>query len=277
MAVKLLTVKQHQEVLKRLLELGKQRGGRVPIHAAGEEYTSLMICFLLHSLSAAESILRLSASFGDEWFPATVGYSIVRPMFEIDVTAHYITKSPAERARQYIDFGAVLNKRKMEACAKHRKSRDAGWREGMELEWQHYWASREPDVNKKFDAVSSQFTRKENPRKGELFKNWSGKSIRKMAEDVDQLESYDVFYGELSSFTHGNVHLADRFLRCRADGPAWSQRSNEFDVGNVLRHAATFLTCYMELFGQQFKTWSDIEVEACWDRCLLNQQTSDGK
>jgi len=116
MAVKLLTVEQHQEVLKCLFELGKQRGGRVPIHAAGEEYTSLMICFLLHSASAAESILRLSTSFGNEWFPTTVGYSIVRPMFEIDVTAHYITKSPVERARQYIKFDAVLNKRKMEAC-----------------------------------------------------------------------------------------------------------------------------------------------------------------
>jgi hypothetical protein len=275
MAVKLLTVEQHQEVLKRLVALGKQRGGSIPIHAAGEEYTSLMICFLLHTASAAESILRLSASFGDEWFPATVGYSIVRPMFEIDVTAHYITKSPAERARQYIEFSAVLNKRKMEACAKHRKSSDAGWREGMELEWQHYWLSREADVRRKFDAVSSQFTRKENPRKGQLFENWSGKSIRKLAEDVDHLESYDIFYSELSSFTHGNVHLADRFLQRPVDGPVWSQRSNAFDVVGVFRYAAIFLTCYMELFGQQFKTWSDAEVEACWEMHV--KPTNGGK
>jgi hypothetical protein len=274
MAVKLLTVEQHQEVLKRLFELGKQRSGRIPVHAAGDEYTSLMICFLLHSASAAESILRLSASFGDEWFPVTVGYSIVRPMFEIDVTAHYITKSPAERARQYIEFDAVLNKRKMDACAKHRKSGNVSWREGMELEWQHYWASREADVCKKFEAVASRFTRQQNPRKGELFDSWSGKSIRKMAEEVDHLESYDVFYSELSSFTHGNVHLADRFLHRQADGPVWSRRSNEFDVGNVFRHAAGFLTCYMQLFGQQFKTWSDAEVEACWE---MHAKQTNGK
>lgn len=271
MAVKLLTVEQHQEVLKRLFELGKQRSNKISIHAAGEEYTSLMICFLLHSASAAESILRLSAAFGNEWFPTTVAYSIVRPMFEIDVTAHYITKAPAARARQYIEFSDVLNKRKMEACAKHRKSSNAGWREGMELEWQHNWASRESDVRKKFEAVSSRFTRKGNPRKGELFENWSGISIRKMAEEVDHVESYDVFYSELSSFTHGNVHLADRFLQHHADGPIWSRRANGFDVGNVFRYAATFLTCYMKLFGQQFKNWSESEVEACWEISLPNK------
>ena len=269
MAVKFLTIEQHQEVLRRLVELGKHHGGSIPFHAAGKEYTSLMICFLLHSVAAAESTLCLSKSFGPEWFPATVGYSIVRPMFEIDVTAHYITKSPAAYARQYIEFSAVLNKRKMEVCAKHRRSSHASWREGMELEWQHYWAPLEAEVRKKFDAVSAQFTRKENPRK--LFENWSGKSIRKLAEEVDHLESYEVFYGELSSFAHGDVHLADRFLKRRADGPVWSQRSNEFDVGNVVRHAATFLTCYMKLFGQQFKNWSDAEVEGCWEVCPANQ------
>jgi len=265
MAVKLLTVEQHQEVLKRLVSLGKQRCVQIPIHSAGEEYTSLMICLLMHNLSAGQSILRLAESFGDEWFPATVGYSIVRPMFEIDVTSHYITQAPKERSRQYIEFCAVLNKRNMEACSKHRKSNNASWREGMELVWQHHWAPREKEVQKKFDAVLPQFTRKENPRKGELFENWSGKSIRKMASEVDHLEAYDVFYSELSSFTHGNVHLADRFLQTRPDGPVWSQRSNEFDIGNVFRHAATFLTCNMELFSQQFKILSDAEIENCWE------------
>jgi hypothetical protein len=193
-------------------------------------------------------------------------------MFEIDVTAHYITKSPAERARQYIEFDAVLNKRRMDACLKHRKSGNAGWREGMELEWQNIWSARETAVRKKFDAVCSQFTRKENPRKGEIFDNWSGKSIRKMAEDVDHIESYDVFYGELSSFTHANVHLADRFLQGQPDSPIWSRRANYFDVANVFRHAAIFLTCFMKLFGQQFKNWSDAEVEACWELPSSNKR-----
>jgi hypothetical protein len=179
MAVQFLTVEQHQDVLKRLVQLGKKRGSPVPIHADGEEYTSLMICFLLHSLSAAESILCLSTSLGNEWFPTTVGYVIVRPMFEIDVTAHFITKASRERARQYIEFGEVLNKRKTEACAKHRNSANAGWKDGMELLWQNHWASREAEVRKKFDAVSSRFTiRKSHGREDSLKTGQASASAR---------------------------------------------------------------------------------------------------
>ena len=53
----------------------------------GFEYTSLMLCFLLHNLSSAETLLQLSSSFGNDWFPVTVGYTIARTMFETDVTA----------------------------------------------------------------------------------------------------------------------------------------------------------------------------------------------
>jgi hypothetical protein len=38
------------------------------------------------------------------------------------------------------------------------------------------------------------------------------------------------------------------------------------DLGNVFRYAASFLTCYLDLFGRQFKTWSQVEVEECWQK-----------
>ena len=97
-----------------------------------------------------------------------------------------------------------------------------------------------------------------------VFQNWSGKTVRQMAAEVDHVEAYDVFYPELSSFTHVDVHLANRFLQARPDGPVWSQRAEEGDVGNVYRHAASFLTCYLELFSCHFKTWSHAEVQECW-------------
>jgi hypothetical protein len=96
------------------------------------------------------------------------------------------------------------------------------------------------------------------------FHNWSGKTVRQMAAEVDHIEAYDIFYAELSSFTHVDVRLADRFLQRRPDGLVWSQRAGEGDVGNVFRHAASFLTCYLELFGRQFKTWPEAEVQKCW-------------
>ena len=152
----------------------------------------------------------------------------------------------------------------MDACLKHRNSNDPQWGEAMNLIWQNYWASRERDVTEKFEAIAPQFTHTDRKGKQTVFQNWSGKTLRQMAEEVDHAEAYDIFYAELSSFTHVDVHLADRFLQSRPDGPVWSQRADEFDVGNVFRHAASFLTCYLELFGRQFKTWSESEVKNCW-------------
>lgn len=259
-----LTVEQHQDVVRRLYQLGTSVEG-VTDHPAGLEYTSLMMCFLMHNLSSANALLKLERAVGNQWFPVCVGYVIVRTMFETDVTAHYISQRPVDRARQYIDFGAVLEKQRLDACAKHRTSRDASWREGMALEWQYHWASRESEVNHRFAAVAPQFSRTDRRGKQTMFRNWSGKTIRQMAEEVDHLEAYDRFYAELSSFAHVDVHLADRFLQRRHDGFIWSPRAVESDVANVFRYAACFLTCYLKLFAQQFSTWSEEDVQKCWD------------
>ena len=257
-------MEQHKEVVRRLRDLGSNNSDKIPYHSSGIEYTSLMVCFLLHHLSVAETLLRLADSFGPTWFPVTIGYPITRTMFETDVTAHYITQSPIDRAHQYIEFGRVLNKNKMDSCMKHRNSKDPQWREAMDLMWDKYWASRERDMTEKFNAVAPQFTHKDRKGKQTVFRNWSGKTLRQMAVDVDHVEAYDIFYAELSSFAHVDVHLADRFLQHRSDGPVWTQRANEGDVGNVFRHAASFMTCYLELFSRQFKTWSEADVQECW-------------
>jgi hypothetical protein len=223
-----------------------------------------MMSFLLQNLSASEALLRMSNSFGKEWFPATVGYSIARTMFETDVTAHYITHDPTERVRQYIDFAAILNKRKMDACKQHRNSKDPQWHEAMDILWQNHWAPREQEVMAEFNAVVDRFTRVNRNGKTAVVQNWAGKTLRQMAEEVEHVEAYDIFYAELSSFAHGDVHMADRYLRIDSDGPVWTQKSKEADVGNVFRHAASFLTCYLELFGVQFGTWSVADVTECW-------------
>jgi hypothetical protein len=196
--VLLLTGKQHEEVVRRLVDLGRSHSDKIPLRAAGVEYTSLMICFLLHELSAADTLLRICGSFGEEWFPVTIGYTIARAMFEADVTAHYLTRDPADRARQYIEFGAVLNKNQMEACLKHQNSPDPQWREAMSLLWQHQWGPRQAGVARAFDAVAAKFTRVNKNGKEMLFQNWSGKTLRQMAVEVDHVEAYDIFYSELA-------------------------------------------------------------------------------
>lgn len=259
-----LTLEQHQEVVRRLLSLVRSRTDKIPLHPSGLEYTSLMISLLLHNLSVAEVLLRLAKAFGNEWFPVTAGYAVVRTMFETDVTGHYLSHAPAERARQYIDFAAVLKKGQLDACFKHKSSKAPSWREAMNLAWQQYWGPRQLEICNKFDAIAPAFTHKNKKGRKVEFKNWSGKTLYQMAVEVDHVEAYDIFYAELSSFTHVDVHLADRFLQNHPDGPMWSQRANESDVGHVFRYAASFLTCYLELFGKQFKTWTESEVQNMW-------------
>ncbi len=252
----------HRQVLHTLSMLAQSIKG-VRTHSAGLEYTSLMSSFLMHNVSGARSLLALYELSGVEWFPVTVGYGIARTMFEVDVAAHYISQSPQERASQYILFEHILNKQAMDVCNKHRRSVDPSWREAMEIEWQAKWEKREQEINDKFIEFAPFFT--SSGKNGRLFHNWSGKSIRQLAVEVAHEEAYDIFYSELSSFTHADVRLANRSLRLRPDGPSWTQRANEPDVGEVLHNAASFLTCYLKHFGSQFGILDAVAVDACWD------------
>lgn len=255
----LLTTDEHRQVLDRLVKMiGKSDG--VKIHAAGVEYTSLMVCFLLHSKGSAESLLALHARFGEEWFPTTTGYVIVRALFEVDVLAHYISRDRAVRSSRYIAYEHILNKRMMDAVAKHRASPNPSWADGMKLMFDKGYAPRQPEIDAKYAGVRTQF----EDAKGKPLRSWSGKSIREMAVEVDHEEAYDVFYSDLSSFTHASVNLANRFLRLKPGEISWTQRAHEFDVASAFRYAAIFLTCLLEHFGTEFGAWTAQEVRDCW-------------
>jgi hypothetical protein len=257
----MLTAEQHRDVVARLVAHARQ--GLKDREFGLAAYSNLMVSFLLHQLASADAILSLHRAFGDSWFPTT-RYPIVRTLFEVDVTAHYIGQDAAIRARQYIEFGHVLKKRRMDACAKHRGSSDSSWREGMNLEWEHQWSSIENVVNAEHGRVKSTFEAITAKGKTRPFTNWSGKTLYQMAVDVDHVESYDVFYADLSSFSHADVRLANRFLKLPPGGPVFTLRADEGDVAAVFRYAATFLTCFLELFGRESKLWTSEQVRACW-------------
>ena len=261
MAIRPLNTEEHRNVLKRLFGLA-QTVDIIHPHSAGMEYTSLMVSFLKHNITAADCVLRLYDLYGDDYFPATVGYTIVRTMFEIDVTAHYISRDRSVRANQYIEFGSVLKKQRMDACGKHRNSKNPNWREAMEEAWRHDFEPTQKEINSKYDAVCSIFM--SHNKKGQAVKNWSGKTIRQMAVEVDHEESYDLFYADLSSFTHADVRLADRFLRLNTEGISWSSRPRDSDIGGVFRYADIFLNCYLLFFGREFNAWPENSVEKCW-------------
>jgi hypothetical protein len=260
MAMKYLTTGEHREVVKRLVALAKSVRA-FQDHSVGPEYTSLMVCFMMHSVGASESLLTLHDRFGDSWFPATTGYVIVRSLFEVDFNAHYITQDPAKRSRRFIDFEHVIRKNTLETVERYRSSGDSSWREGIQLMYSLEYAPKKSKIEADYDRVRSQF----ESAKGKRQQNWSGKTLKQMATEVGHLEAYEVFYADLSSYTHVDVMLANRFLRLKSDGPMWTMRADEFDVGNVFRYAATFLTCFFQLFGSQFSVWDQAKIMSCWD------------
>jgi hypothetical protein len=121
---------------------------------------------------------------------------------------------------------------------------------------------RQVDVNAKFDEVKSLFSRPD----GKMFATWSGQSLRALAKDVDHEEAYDTFYSHMSSFVHVDVRSANRFLRLTPDGPSWTQRASWHDVGEVLHEGASFLSCMLKLFGEQFDAWTATAVDECWNK-----------
>jgi len=259
-----LTTEEHRKVVERLVFLHSSVTN-VDLHPAGAEYTSLMVCFGLHSRGVAESTLTLHDRFGTEWFPTTACYVMLRSLFEVDVTAHYIAKDPANRSRMYVDFEKVTDKKMLDAINRHRMSQEPTWREGLQLLYEHAYASRQAEIEASYAGVRRQF----EDKNGRMARSWSGKSLYTMAKEVNHLEAYEIYYAELSSFAHVNVALADRFLRVKGlagrGGPAWSMRAREFDVAHAFRYAAIFFTCFLELFGNELKLWDALKVRACWD------------
>jgi len=266
MPIKALTNEQHTRVLQNLVGLARSIQEATPhYHSAGAEFTSLMVCFLMHNLSVAQSLLKLLEAFGEDFFPTTLGYVVTRSMFEADVNAHYIAQDPVERSRRFVDFEAVLEKRQMDRWERHRASTDPGWREAMDIAWSNEWLPRKPEIERKFAVVQGQYQRSSSKGKVRSFANWSGKSLRELAVLVNHEEAYDVFYSDLSSFAHVDVRLANRFLRIKPDGLSWTQRAQQPDVGGVIRYAAIFLDCSLRLFGEVFGSWDGSAVQACWE------------
>jgi hypothetical protein len=266
MAIRALTNEQHKRVLGKLVDLARTIEGTTPgYHPAGPEYTSLMVCFLMHNLSVAQSLLKLLEAFSEEFFPTTMGFVAVRSMFEADVNAHYITLDPVERSRCFIEFEAILEKRQMDRWEKHRASSKPSWQEAMNTAWSSAWLPRKAEIERKCLAVQGRYQDTSSKAKVRIFANWSGKSLRELAVLVDHEEAYDVFYSDLSSFAHVDVRLANRFLRIKPEGLSWTQRALQPDVGGVIRYAAIFLDCFLRLFGREFGSWDESDVQQCWE------------
>jgi hypothetical protein len=185
-------------------------------------------------------------------------------MFEIDVTAHFISQQPIERAQRFIDFHDVLRYNHMLAVKQHRSSSKPSWNESLNFLWEQEYAENESQIVENFERVKMSFMQEGQNRKTKAIRNWSGLTLKEMARAVDHVEAYDVFYSDLSSYTHADVHLADSFLKIGDSDRSWSMKAHEGDFAFVVQYALSFFECFLTLFGSQFNTWKPSDVSACW-------------
>lgn len=265
-----LTVEQHQQILERLLALVKNHTQIDLTNKVLEEkmYLILMVGFLNNSISISKTLLNLIKSLKKvEDFPVSVGYVIVRPLFETAVNASYIAKNPDEYVQQYIEFENILKYQKMKAIDKHRNSKKDDWKEGMDALFNEYTENNKSEIENNYQAVLSKFSHPNKKGKLICFKNWSGKPIAQMAKDkdVDCEEPFDILYSELSSFTHIDVSVVNMYLKTKSGKISLDMKANVHDVNNVFRYAVMFLTDFLKLFGEEFNTWQKLDVDNCWE------------
>lgn len=267
MPLKYLTVEQHVELTSRLVELARKKfleERKIKTHEAGITYTSLMACFLLHILFSIETILQLYR-ISPKWFPVTNAYIILRSVFEANILAHYISKDPQKRAISFIEYGRIIKKKRFESLMRHKDTRREPWHTFINETLNHEYYPNRTKIEKDFNDVREKFEFIDKKGKKKLFSNFANKSIREMAKEVDHEIEYDLFYADLSNFAHSNVKLADVFLSTKEGDPIWTTRSKELDIAFVFRYAATFLSCFLSLFGRQFGVDIDKDIQDLWN------------
>jgi hypothetical protein len=108
---------------------------------------------------------------------------LARGMFEVDIISAYLEKNPQE-VDAYSEFSLVHAWRYTENCEKHFPG--------------HVSPEVKKQVEAEYDRVKSHFT----DAKGRIMNNFSGKSIRRMAEEVGRLNLYEIAYSTASDLHH---------------------------------------------------------------------------
>jgi len=252
------------KIVSRLHSVGTQKSPEIHDHPVGWEYSSLMRCFLLHILTSVEIMLKLYQDSPD-YFPVTNAYILLRSMFELNITARYISQDPRRRSTAYIDYGCVLSRRRFEKHLKHRNTKREEWRDLVRAMLSYEFnPKRRQEISQNYEKVRQKFEFVDKKGRVRQFPNWANKSLRQMANEVDHDLEYDLLYSKYSDITHGTVRLADRFLKIRHRRMSWSTGSQEPDVAFLFRDVGGILSCFLLLLGRQFRLQLDEDIKKCW-------------
>lgn len=267
MAFVYLTTEQQIELVRRLLKLADTKfasAKSIKYHKEGVEYTSLMVCFFLHICSVVDSLLKLF-NINPQFFPVPIAFILARSIFETNITALYISKEPRQRALAFIEYGNIVKEERFRRLLKYKDTNVEPWAAFVNLVLSEEYYPKQDKIEAGLKKVKPMFEFVTKAGKKKMFTNWANKSMREMAIEVNHEIEYDIFYPELSNFTHNNIHLADLFLTTRDDSPFWTTRADEGNIGYVFGHVATFFSCFLTLMSRQFNLGIEKDIDECWN------------
>jgi len=92
---------------------------------------------------------------------------------------------------------------------------------------------------------------KKKYRKDDL-RNWSGKNICEMSEEVGLLDEYKVMYFLLSEIEHTGPNSIDKFLKGNQEIVQWMLKPRDKDIPLTIISSADFLFMVLEIFSENF-------------------------
>lgn len=218
--------------------------------------------FLLHFCSTIEALLALY-KLNPNSFPVSNALVLTRCLFEVNITALYISDKPKERALSFIDYHNVLRMQAFKRLNKHQSNHNSQWTSYINVVLQHEYIPDQKTIEQEYARVKSQFEFTDKNGKIRPYSNWANKSLKEMAQAVNHEIEYDLFYPELSEFTHSTAHLADLFLKSERWPPKWSTRADEENIEFVFAYAAEFFSCFLSRMSKDFQLDLQKEIDSC--------------
>ena len=158
---------------------------------------------------------------------------LLRSMFEATVNVMWISLDPVRRLQRYADYQPVSAKRYRDL--QKRLDKPPTYTE---------------EQAKEYDRLAEEAKRRHGFKSGE---NWSGKTLKQMAEEVGWLERYETAYRIYSEILHSGVSSGGEFISQNDKGVMFINPSSIFS------HAEP---CMMEAYAYLATTFALVDTLA---------------
>ncbi len=142
-------------------------------------------------LAAAVGLMKLHRDYA--------GPPFVRSLFELALQFEYLMQDPVPRAREYLDFAHITRYERFKTITQSPHGQVS-----RQLASDLNLKERRDQLKIEYDRVHPRFFHRNKGGGGRVARNWYGKSIRSLADEVGWLGEYKLLYATSSDWLHGD-------------------------------------------------------------------------